>query len=393
MGTRRAYDLSAADPAVFNHVCDTIGVGRARYDAVDVDESARSITVESSDEGALAYLDAFVDEMLRTQKKLRRRVLRETPHEPSCAGDVDAALAETGEVHHLADGLVAIRGRMLRLFGFFEREFEALARRHDADENRYPVMIPTEVLEEMEYFSHFPQQVTFCSHLPEDLPLLEALVKEIKGSGQKLPDDLARRLCQPEAVLKPAVCLPCYPQQRGRVIPAGTHYALSMQNRVFRYESTNFRSLSRLWDFTVRDVVFFGAYAKLVELRHEVMAWAMDFCEELGLAARLQLANDPFFLDESRNKRLYQRLGEAKYELVVPLPARGGEELAVSSFNLHRDFYTKTYGVAFEDDVPAESACMGFGIDRWMYGFLAQRGLDPAGWPERVRAAVEGRPA
>lgn len=76
---------------------------------------------------------------------------------------------------------------------------------------------------------------------------------------------------------------------------------------------------------------------------------------------------------------------------MVPLPARGGEELAVSSFNLHRDFYTKTYGVRFDaGDASVESACMGFGVDRWMYGFLAQRGLDPTGWPDRVREAVEG---
>jgi hypothetical protein len=390
VGTRREYDLSEAEPAIFNHVCDTIGVGRARFDAVEIDEAGRRIAVEASDDSALAYLDGFVEEMLRTQKKLRRRVLRETGLEPRYTGDVDAALAETGEVYHLADGLVGIRGRLLRLFGFFEAEFAGLARRYDADENRYPVMIPTEILEEMEYFSHFPQQVTFCSHLPEDLPLLEALVKEIKGNDQHLPSGFNERLCHPDAVLKPAVCLPCYPQQRGRVVPDGGEFALSMQNRVFRYESTNFRSLSRLWDFTVRDVVFFGGYQRLVELRHEVMAWAMDFCEELGLEARLQLANDPFFLDESRNKRLYQRLGEAKYELVVPLPARGGEELAVSSFNLHRDFYTKTYGVRFEtDDASVESACMGFGVDRWMYGFLAQRGLDPAAWPARVRTAIE----
>lgn len=188
MGTRREYDLSDAEPSVFNHICDTIGVGRAQLDRVEIDEAARQIAIEAADPEALAYFDAFVEEMLRTQKKLRRRVLRETPHSPTYTGDIDAALAETGEVYHLADGLVGIRGRLLRLFGFFEREFEALARRYDADENRYPVMIPTEILEEMEYFSHFPQQVTFCSHLPEDLPLLEQLVREIKSTGQKLPE-------------------------------------------------------------------------------------------------------------------------------------------------------------------------------------------------------------
>jgi hypothetical protein len=60
----------------------------------------------------------------------------------------------------------------------------------------------------------------------------------------------------------------------------------------------------------------------------------------------------------------------------------------VSSFNLHRDFYTKIYDIRFAGGAYAETACMGFGIDRWVYGFLAQKGLDPRQWPERVRARV-----
>jgi seryl-tRNA synthetase len=249
-------------------------------------------------------------------------------------------------------------------------------------------MLPLDLLEELDYFSHFPQQVTFCSHFPEDLAFFETLVQAVREEGGRLPAEFLAQVAASAHVLKPAVCLPCYGQQRHRVLAEGEGFAVTMQNHVFRYEGDNFRSLSRLWDFSVRDVVFFGHYEALVAQRLDVMQRSVALCRELGLSARVQLANDPFFLDSTRNKRVYQRMGEVKYELVLDLPARV-EELAVSSFNLHRDFYTKIYDIRFAGGAYAETACMGFGIDRWVYGFLAQKGLDPRHWPARVRAYID----
>jgi hypothetical protein len=80
-------------------------------------------------------------------------------------------------------------------------------------------------------------------------------------------------------------------------------------------------------------------------------------------------------------------MGEVKYELHFQLPYRG-EALAASSFNLHRDFYTSVYDTRRADGSLAESACMGFGLERWLYGFLSQKGLDRSGWPERVTSRL-----
>ena len=138
-----------------------------------------------------------------------------------------------------------------------------------------------------------------------------------------------------------------------------------MQNHIFRYEGDNFRPFAHGWDFTVRDIVFFGGSDELVRLRRKVMDRAMVLCRELDLEVTIELANDPFFLDASRDKTVYQRMGEAKYELLFPMPHRQ-ESLAASSFNLHRDFYTSVYETRRADGELAESACMGFG---WNAGY------------------------
>jgi len=315
---------------------------------------------------------------------LRHKVLKRHHAAWLSPDPVDEQLARSADIQIIGKGLTGLRGEVLALFRFFEREFMRIAKEFDAEDHHYPVMLPSEVLAEVGYFGHFPQHVTFCSHLPDSLPLLECVAAEATATP---PDAMAARLAgrldRPDHVLIPGVCLPCYRQQRGLRLAPGAVRTLTMQNHVFRYEADNFRPLARAWDYSVRDIVFFGGGEDLVRLRGAVMERSFALCEELDLEASLELANDPFFLDASRDKAVYQRMGEVKYELLLHLPQRR-EPLAVSSFNLHRDFYTALYDTRDADGALVESACMGFGLERWLYGFLAQKGLDARRWPARV---------
>lgn len=363
-------------------------VGRDIGDVAFEPESGE-LTVELMNEAAAEQVETFVSGMRRTQRLIARRILRESSSSAPSRGCTDAELAVSPDLQLIGEGLTGLRGPLLQLFRFFERHFKALADEFGAEDNHYPVMIPNALLAEMGYFGHFPQHVTFCCHFPDSLPVLEAVAAEAKESGdpELLGRQFADRLAPPGHVLTPGVCLPCYAQQRDRVLGPDEVRTLTMQNHVFRYEANNFRPLARGWDFTVRDIVFFGSNADLVRKRAEVMERIFAFCEELDLDVTLELANDPFFLDASRDKAIYQRMGEVKYELLFRLPLRDAP-LAAASFNLHRDFYTSLYNVRMANGDLAESACMGFGFERWLYGFVCQKGLDPAYWPARVTAAL-----
>jgi len=322
------------------------------------------------------------------RRLLRHKVLKTNSARYLTSDPIDEQLARSHDVQIIGNGLTGLRGQVLALFRFFEREFMRIAREFDAEDHHYPVMLPTELLAEVGYFAHFPQHVTCCSHLPDSLPVLECVAEDAQASTpDAMPRRLARQLADPDHVLIPGVCLPCYRQQRGLRLAPGEVRRLTMQNHVFRYEADNFHPLARAWDFSVRDIVFFGNGDDLVRLRGDVMDRTMALCAELDLDVSLELANDPFFLDASRDKAVYQRMGEVKYELLFRLPQRK-EPLAASSFNLHRDFYTKLYDTRRADGELAESACMGFGLERWLYGFLSQKGLDPRHWPARVTSAL-----
>jgi seryl-tRNA synthetase len=375
--TTLTFDLAKVSESGVRAIIDGLRIDVENVRGHTFDAATGMLEVELFRDDAAAHIEAFIASTRRTQKFIARKVLKEGRATSLRLHDIDAALLSSPDVHILGDGLAGLRGSLLALFRFFERRFRALADRYGAEENHYPVMVPGELLAELGYFGHFPQHITFCSHLRGDLPVLE----EVAASAD-LPD-VEGLLAPPRHVLTPAVCLPCYRQQRGVVLDAGVVRTLTMQNHVFRYEGTNFRPLKRGWDFTVRDIVFFGSYEDLSRLRAEVMDQAMALCAELDLEVTIELANDPFFLDASRDKAVYQRMGEVKYELLFPM-RDAGAPLAASSFNLHRDFYTSVYDTRRAGGELAESACMGFGLERWLYGFLSQKGVDPAGWPSIV---------
>lgn len=326
--------------------------------------------------------------MSTSPRAYRTRILREHTASRHVGIDSDDALMGSSDVHALGPGLIALRGDVLALFRFFEATFLRLSRRFQAKESHYPVLLPMQILEEVGYFGHFPQHVTFCTHLPEDLPIIESVARSANENQGRLVEELRARVQVVSHTLKPAVCLPCYGQHRGARIPEDEVLRITMQNHVFRHETSPYDALARLWDFQVRDIVFMGAFNPLKTLRQEVMDAAMELCEELDLTARLELANDPFFLSENSNKIVYQRLGEVKYELMLRIPHRD-MNVAASSFNLHRDFYASVYDIRLQDGAVAETACMGFGIERWVYGFLSQKGMDPRGWPDQVAAWVD----
>jgi seryl-tRNA synthetase len=371
VSTSRTFDLSRLGEEGVRAIVDALRIDGQNVRGQEFDAATRILRVELTCSDAGEHVESFIANMKRTQKFVTRKVLKESRVDGMRLRDVDRELAASPDVQLLGDGLVGLSGELLALFRFFESRFLALARTYGAEEQHYPVLVPKEVLTEVGYFGHFPQHITFCSHLPGNLPLLEAFAAEAKDDPNAVR--IRERLEEPAHVLTPAVCLPCYRRQRGVVLGEGEVRTLTMQNHVFRYEGTRFRPLQRGWDFTVRDIVFFGSGEDLTRLRAEVMEHAIALCRELDLEATIELANDPFFLDTSRDKAVYQRMGEVKYELLFPLP--NGQSLAASSFNLHRDFYTSIYGTRRAGGELAESACMGFGIERWVYAWLCQRGF------------------
>lgn len=300
------------------------------------------------------------------------------------ARDVFDDLVRRGIAWEAGEGQVGLGDPMLSLMDHLDARITAMTvAEFGAREFRYPTLIPTAALRRCGYFESFPQLMMFVSRLHGDTDSYRDFLDGLAADG-----DLAGALrahCRDfDECLPPTMCLHTYHQLADGPLP-GPSLAVTARGKSFRYEARYRRSLERLWDFTIREIVFLGPREYALACRRRLMELAWDLMEELGLGGRCEVASDPFFVGGSAARLWSQRLLELKYELRLPVAA--DRDIAVCSFNFHDQFFGESFGVR-TDTGTAYTACAGFGLERLAYAFCCRHGPDPDGWPHDVREAV-----
>jgi seryl-tRNA synthetase len=159
---------------------------------------------------------------------------------------------------------------------------------------------------------------------------------------------------------------------------------VTARGKSFRHEEKYRQGLERLWDFTIREVVFLGSRERVLADRERLMSRVLDLADELGLAGRCEVANDPFMGNtDGAARSASQRLLELKYEL--RLDVGDGKTIAVGSFNFHERMFADAFALTGPDGEEVFTACAGFGLERFAYAIVCQYGADPTAWPARVR--------
>jgi seryl-tRNA synthetase len=261
-------------------------------------------------------------------------------------------------------GQLALTGDSLLLFQFFEENFKQIARKYSAHEHKYPSLIPMKILEKLDYFSSFPALVTFATHFVEG----------------------TKRIEKADHVLSPAVCYHTYHFLNTRKL-SDSPYVVTAVGSCFRFEGKRLKDTpERLWDFTMREIVFLGTHKEVDTLRNSLMKDVAKFAKGLNLEYSLKEATDPFFLGTAKGKLLIQKFKKLKYELCMVV---NGSELAISSFNNHEDFFGKKVQITLGDGSTAHTGCVAFGLERWVYAFYSAHGFEKNKWPENVRRYIK----
>jgi seryl-tRNA synthetase len=231
----------------------------------------------------------------------------------------------------------------------------------------------------------------FVTRLHTDIDVYQRFQQEYQASGQLAPSILG--LCDNvDYCLPPTMCYHTFGQYRGRSVGHNGVDVVTAKGKAFRFESRYATSLERLWDFTIREVVFLGERAEVLEARQRLMGRVFALIDELGLSGWCEVGNDPFFCepDGDASRASAQRFMELKYEL--RLNAGTDRSIAVGSFNFHDDFFGTRFGITLESGSPTASGCAGFGIERLVHAYACQHGADPADWPSSVSGAIRGWP-
>ncbi|MBX3048362.1 MAG: hypothetical protein KIT46_04885 [Anaerolineales bacterium] len=303
------------------------------------------------------------------------------------ATDPMPELLARGEVSREHTGIYSLGPLVTRLIEVFERYFVLLAAEFEAAPQRFPTLISAEKLDRVKYFRAFPHSLTFATHLREDLHVINDFAEHThyEETGLNAPPEAFSKI---QALLSPAVCYHYYFALADKPLPGGQLTATAV-GHCFRYESSNLNTLERLWDFTMREIIFVGPADFVLENRERGRQKVAAYLEQIGLAYLVESANDPFFVGEFRKQAAFQNAFQLKYEIRARLPFKESS-LAVGSYNYHQDFFGRHLNITLPDGKPAHTGCVAFGLERLAYAFLSQYGLEPAAWPAPVREALHG---
>jgi seryl-tRNA synthetase len=245
---------------------------------------------------------------------------------------------------------------------------------------RFPPVIPRRTLEKAGYLKSFPQLCgAVYSFSGNDAEALDLAERANRG------DDWSAHLSMTDVVLVPAACYPAYPAmaQRGPLPKGGVTLDLG-GCYVFRNEPSG--DPARLQMFHQREMVRIGEVEEVLVWRATWMARARQVFEQIGLRATLELASDPFFGRGGKLLATSQREQGLKFEVLVPIASPG--PTAVASFNFHQNHFGSAFQIQLHDGQAANSACLGFGLERITLALFREHGMEIRDWPKQVRSEL-----
>jgi hypothetical protein len=268
------------------------------------------------------------------------------------------------DTHLIGPGLLVGGPVIARLMRALDRVFLDLAVAAGAVEHTVPALVTWETLDRAGYLRTFPQHVTACGVVGDDL---EALDRFAGRPGRRVR---GRRVAGARVRRPPSACT-C---SRGTPVRAA---GAVPGHRVRYLRPVRGRPPAgrvRLWSLRCGRSCT-GDATGAERFRAAMLEALARLANAVGLPCRLVTANDPFFTADRPQLTGYQRRFDVKYELCGRLagdglrPAvrrhRGGSSLAVGSLNIHQQHFGDAFGIGLPDGTPAYSACLGFGLERW----------------------------
>lgn len=290
--------------------------------------------------------------------------------------------------HFLPSGELGVYGRGVIFEQVRTRLDELITRVGEADQPerpRFPPLMPRRTLERAGYLKSFPQLCgVVYSFAGKEAAALD--LAERAGRG----DDWSMYLSTTDVVLVPAACYPAYPAMalRGPLPKGGVTLDLG-GCYVFRNEPSE--DPARLQMFHQRELVRIGEADEVLAWRESWMARAQAIFELIGLSATRDVATDPFFGRGGKFLANSQREQRLKFEVLVPIASPN--PTAVSSFNFHQEHFGSAFGIQLHDGKVANSACVGFGLERITLALFRAHGMEIQRWPEEIRKQLWTRGA
>ena len=329
----------------------------------------------------LKYLNVILKNDIYDLRNIMPKPLWKNPIKHHiCEESTMCELLEAKLVHVHGEGQVSIKYPLTELFEFFDAILKNISvNKFNAEQFIFPTLIKSTVLDSAGYFDSFPNLWSFVSRLHNDFSTFTSFKKE----DDKLnPSSIKTKACVTEYSLPPTMCYYIYDMYRDNALGNNT---ITTRGKSFRYENKYCKNMSRLWDFTIRETVFLGSKAYVNDCLDRYRILATKLMDLLGLSGKCIYASDPFYLTNNAAARInVQKMNHSKIELRLDIS--DSEDLAIASFNRHNQFISKHFNLrSVEQEGYIYSGCIGFGLERFLFAFLCQFGIDDQKWPSIIK--------
>lgn len=274
-------------------------------------------------------------------------------------------------------GQASLHGPLRELAERVDAAFVTLAEAlWSAQQEWHPAALTAEGLQRVDYLHSFPHQATF----PVRLDPREANLEAFRAGPMVTEDGSVAliALAPTDQVLTPAACHHVYADHEGEKLSRARY--ITTRNTCFRQEE-RYEPLRRQWSFSMREIVCLGSRAEAAAFFHTARSAVDLLAKDADLPVAWLNATDPYFRPPGRPRHSVTRLQPAKYEAVY------GGDLPIVSANQHFEHFGAGFRIS-RGGCPAHSACVAFGIERWLFALTDRHGTDPVNWPDLPAAAV-----
>jgi seryl-tRNA synthetase len=269
-----------------------------------------------------------------------------------------------------------------RVFEDVMRRFDDLITRTVANDGaevmHFPPAISRSLFEKSGFLKSFPQLAgsifSFTGNEAQHRELLERVQAHHPWHDLQEMTDVC---------LTPSACYPVYPQCAG-TLPEGGRL-VDIWAYCFRHEPS--KDPARMQMFRMREHIRIGDPDTVLKWRDTWMERGFALLQSLGLPVKSEAASDPFFGRGGRMLAANQRDQKLKFEVLVPI-ASEEKPTAIMSFNYHQEHFSSLFQIKTPDGALAQTACLGFGMERCILALFATHGFVPERWPAAVRGIL-----
>lgn len=255
----------------------------------------------------------------------------------------------------------------------------------------FPKLIPINVMEKMKYLEGLPEGMYYVSAPKRDPEIFSKFKNELIINKEVPINLLKEGLKDPSYVNAAAQCEPFYQFFSHEVIDK-SEFPIKFYDKsgwTYRWEGGGSKGLDRVHEFQRIETVWLSSPKEVNEIRDATLELSHELANELELQWYTEIGDDPFYLEGRKvENRGIEFPDVPKYEMRLKIPKQE-KGVAVVSANVHGTHFIEGFSIKEAHQERIWTGCTGFGLTRWVFGFLAQKGFNEENWPEMIKEKLK----